>query len=94
MIGILNLSNARRHCHRAPKNFFLQNQLKARFVWLYQRRAGFFAGAAFQLQSHGLTHVFVSGVTHGRMEVGQRQQMSLLQNAYDSDIDIYQFGMV
>ena len=39
-----------------------------------------FAGAAFQLQTPNLTHVFVSGVTHGRMEVGQQQQMSLLKN--------------
>ncbi len=45
-----------------------------------------FAGAAFQLQLPNLTHVFVSGVTHGRMEVGQRQQMSHLQNGGDNDI--------
>jgi hypothetical protein len=45
-----------------------------------------FAGAAFQLQIPGLTHVFVSGVTHGRMEVGQRQQMSLLKKNSDRDV--------
>jgi 7-cyano-7-deazaguanine synthase in queuosine biosynthesis len=45
-----------------------------------------FAGAAFQLQSSGLTHVFVSGVTHGRMEVGQQQQMSLLKKNSGSDV--------
>ncbi len=39
-----------------------------------------FAGAAFQLQNPDLSHVFVSGVTHGRMEIGQRQQMSLLRD--------------
>ena len=45
-----------------------------------------FAGAASQLRTAALTHVFVSGVTHGRMEVGQRQQMSLLRNARTADV--------
>lgn len=45
-----------------------------------------FAGAASQLRTSTLTHVFVSGVTHGRMEVGQRQQMSLLRNATGRDV--------
>ena len=45
-----------------------------------------FAGAAFQLQTPALVHVFVSGVTHGRMEVGQRQQMSLLRKSSTADV--------
>ncbi len=45
-----------------------------------------FAGAAFQLQSSGLANVFVSGVTHGRMEVGQQQQMSLLKKNIGRDV--------
>jgi hypothetical protein len=45
-----------------------------------------FAGAVFQLQVPNLTHVFVSGVTHGRMEVGQSQQMSFLRNAVSANI--------
>jgi hypothetical protein len=45
-----------------------------------------FAGAAFQLQIPDLTHVFVSGVTHGRMEVGQQQLMLLLRNAVAANV--------
>jgi hypothetical protein len=40
-----------------------------------------FAGVASQLRIPGFSHVFVSGVTHGRMADGQRQQVSdLLRN--------------
>lgn len=45
-----------------------------------------FAGAASQLQIPDLTHIFVSGVTHGRMEVGQQQQMSLLRNSVRANV--------
>jgi 7-cyano-7-deazaguanine synthase in queuosine biosynthesis len=45
-----------------------------------------FAGAALQLRIPDLTHIFVSGVTHGRMEVGQQQQMSLLRNSVPANV--------
>jgi 7-cyano-7-deazaguanine synthase in queuosine biosynthesis len=45
-----------------------------------------FAGAALQLQTTDLTHVFVSGVTHGRMEVGQQQQMAMLRNNVSANV--------
>ncbi len=45
-----------------------------------------FAGAAYQLQIPDLTHIFVSGVTHGRMEVGQQQQMALLRDSFSANI--------
>ncbi len=45
-----------------------------------------FAGAAVQLQVPSLTHVFVSGVTHGRMEIGQEQQISVLRKGTALDV--------
>ena len=45
-----------------------------------------FAGAAFQLRIPELTHVFVSGVTHGRMDVGQKQQISNLKKNSGRDV--------
>jgi len=52
-----------------------------------------FAGVALQLQNPALKHVFVSGVTHGRMEAGQRQQMSsLLRNRSNKNVRHLQIG--
>lgn len=45
-----------------------------------------FAGAAFQLQNWSSLHIFVSGVTHGRMQVGQHRQMTLLRKRSSADI--------
>lgn len=45
-----------------------------------------FAGVAFQLQHWPSLHVFVSGVTHGRMHVGQHRQMALFRSASAADI--------
>jgi 7-cyano-7-deazaguanine synthase in queuosine biosynthesis len=45
-----------------------------------------FAGAAYQLQVPDLNHIFVSGVTHGRMEVGQQQQLALLRDSVSTNI--------
>ena len=45
-----------------------------------------FAGAASQVQIPGTANVFVSGVTHGRMEVGQSLQIKHLKNHSRADI--------
>lgn len=45
-----------------------------------------FAGAAFQLRKWPSLHVFISGVTHGRMQVGQHRQMALLRSRTSADI--------
>src|ERR1017187_8964823 len=52
-----------------------------------------FAGVAFQLRTPAFNHVFVSGVTHGRMESGQRQQMSsLLRHRSNKNVRHLQIG--
>jgi hypothetical protein len=45
-----------------------------------------FAGAAFQLRNWPSLNVFVSGVTHGRMQVGQHRQMAILRSRTSADI--------
>ena len=64
------------------QDFLLANPIiKPVRVALFSGGLDSFAGVAYQLQMPGLNHVFVSGVTHGRMGDGQRQQMSsLLRN--------------
>jgi Queuosine biosynthesis protein QueC len=45
-----------------------------------------FAGAASQVQIPGVANIFISGVTHGRMEVGQSHQIKLLKKQSGADI--------
>lgn len=79
----------RREMRLAPcaQDFLLAEKITAPVrVALFSGGLDSFAGAAYQLQTPGLTHVFVSGVTHGRMEIGQQQQMALLRNSISANI--------
>jgi 7-cyano-7-deazaguanine synthase in queuosine biosynthesis len=69
------------------QEFLIQEPIGGSFrVALFSGGLDSFAGAASQLRTSALTHVFVSGVTHGRMEASQRQQMSLLRAANSADV--------
>src|SRR5262249_31750029 len=55
-------------------------------VTLFSGGLDSFAGAWFRLKTWLTTNVFVSGVTHGRMLVGQERQIARLRNGSASDI--------
>ncbi|SRR6266446_6782599 len=69
------------------QEFLIQGPIGGSFrVALFSGGLDSYAGAASQLRTSALTHVFVSGVTHGRMDAGQRQQMSLLRATDGADV--------